>query len=317
MKILITGSSGTIASAFVPQILPIATSVVCQTRVGNSLAHFSGTSKNLEIVEVGLNNSSLISDLLDKYEIDTIVHTAAAKKGSEQELWLANVTNTCTLLSGIQKSRAKPHLIHISSSAVYAPSTEGKHHALNEGWHLAPILPYGASKLASEALVRQYQDISNLTATILRPFNVVASSQGDEVVNGKVARQLARLELGLSAPRLELGYLGSCRDFVDVRDVADAIVRVIVHNICGETLNICSGVARPMRDVISKLKRHSFASERLAISDLAMPSDTDVQWQSGNFDKLNRLTNWSPTITLDRSLLDNLNYWRANRRGLI
>jgi UDP-glucuronate 4-epimerase len=81
-----------------------------------------------------------------------------------------NVLATQRLLDAAAPSR--PHLLHISTSSVYGGFATG-----DETSPLAPISPYGITKLAAEHLVQAYATSFGLPTTILRLFSVYGPGQ--------------------------------------------------------------------------------------------------------------------------------------------
>jgi nucleoside-diphosphate-sugar epimerase len=98
-----------------------------------------------------------------------------------------NVLATQRLLDAAVPS--KPHLLQISTSSVYGRFATG-----DENSPLAPISPYGITKLAAEHLVQAYSTSFGLPTTILRLFSVYGPGQRpdmgynifiDRILNGK------------------------------------------------------------------------------------------------------------------------------------
>lgn len=107
--------------------------------------------------------------------VDAVFHLAAQagllRSWQEFESYMTcNVLATQRLLDAA--SPHKPHFLHISTSSVYGRFATG-----DESSPLAPISPYGITKLAAEHLVQAYATQSDLPATILRLFSVFGPGQ--------------------------------------------------------------------------------------------------------------------------------------------
>jgi UDP-glucuronate 4-epimerase len=122
--------------------------------------------------EIDLRNADL-APLLEG--VDTVFHLAAQagllRSWQEFESYMTcNVLATQRLLDAAKPSR--PHLLHISTSSVYGRFATG-----DESAPLAPISPYGITKLAAEHLVQAYATSFDLPTTILRLFSVYGPGQ--------------------------------------------------------------------------------------------------------------------------------------------
>jgi nucleoside-diphosphate-sugar epimerase len=107
--------------------------------------------------------------------VDAIFHLAAQagllRSWQEFESYMScNVLATQRLLAAAVASL--PHFLHISTSSVYGRFATG-----DEDTPLAPISPYGITKLAAEHLVQAYSSSFGLPSTILRLFSVYGPGQ--------------------------------------------------------------------------------------------------------------------------------------------
>lgn len=107
---------------------------------------------------------------------DTVFHTAAMAgllKSWQQfeEYMTCNVLATQRLLTAAVAADVG-HFLHCSTSSVYGRFATG-----DENAPLAPVSPYGITKLAAEQLCRAYGEKDGLRFTILRLFSVYGPRQ--------------------------------------------------------------------------------------------------------------------------------------------
>lgn len=123
-----------------------------------------------------------------------------------------------------------------------------------------------------------------------------------------IAKKIAEIERGREQ-FLSVGNLETRRDFTDVRDMARAYEMAIEKGKFGDVYNIGSGVSYKISDVLSEMI--SFSTKKIKIrvdKNLLRPIDNpDLVCDAGKFTKL---TGWKPTIPIETTLRDTLDYWR-------
>ena len=145
-------------------------------------------------------------------------------------------------------------LIHVGSGLVYGESAKAGR-ALDENALLAPIDEYSATKAAADLALGALSR-ARLKCIRLRPFNHIGPGQSEAFVVPAFAMQIARIEAGLAPPVIRVGNLDAQRDFLDVRDVANAYA-LVMKNLermgSGTVLNIASGIPRRISDILASL----------------------------------------------------------------
>lgn len=177
---------------------------------------------------------------------DGVVHLAAISFVAHSDIagiYATNIVGTRNLLDALSNSRgfAGPFLF-ASSANVYGSNTGG---ALHEDLPPSPQNDYAISKLAAEHVVRSFA--GRLQTVIMRPFNYLGVGQSAQFIVPKIVDHLKR-----RAPVIELGNIDVARDFSDVRFFAECVARLADQpDAIGSTVNICSGQARSLRDVLA------------------------------------------------------------------
>ncbi|AIO40601.1 GDP-mannose 4,6-dehydratase [Burkholderia sp. AU19243] len=173
----------------------------------------------------------------------SIVHLAAISfvgHDNASMFYDVNVIGTLNLLQACADVGHVPDKILIASSANIYGNASG---AVSEAQPFAPVNHYAASKVAMEHLVRTWFD--RLPIVITRPFNYTGRGQSPRFLVPKIVSHFAERK-----PRIELGNLDVSRDFSDVRYVADVYRALVENETAGEIVNICSGVAHSLTDII-------------------------------------------------------------------
>lgn len=112
-------------------------------------------------------------------KIDTVFHLAAnadiSKAANDPTIDFKDGTVLTNNVLEAMRSAGTKTLVYFSGSGVYGENAAriwGE-----EDGPLRPISPYGASKLASEALINAYSAMFGLRAIIMRPANLVGPGQ--------------------------------------------------------------------------------------------------------------------------------------------
>jgi nucleoside-diphosphate-sugar epimerase len=204
-------------------------------------------------------------------------------------------------------------VIAASSASVYGmaeefPTTEA-HHAYNNR------TLYGAAKAFNEGLLRTFNDMNALDYVAFRYFNVYGPRMD---IHGRytevLIRWMERLEAG--QPPIIFGDGRQTMDFVHVRDVARANILGAKANIGDEVFNVASGAETSLLQLAQALAR---AMDREDIDPEFAPerSVNPVPRRLASTAKAETLLGFRTTIPLDEGLQELVDWWRAERRGLL
>jgi GDP-4-dehydro-6-deoxy-D-mannose reductase len=229
------------------------------------------------------------------------------------EVFSVNATGVLNLLEAVSRRAPEAHVLCLSSAAVYGEPPAGAM-PLGEDAPTEPVSPYGAGKLAMEALCAQYVRARGLEVAVVRAFNLVGPGQPAFSAASGLARQVAAAErAGEPAVELALGNPGAARDTTDVRDAARALLEVSRRRLTG-TYNLCSGMAPSVADLAASLSAGTALEVSTRVDpSLARPADPPLLL--GDPSRLREATGFAPAIPLERSLADLLDWWRAELAG--
>jgi dTDP-glucose 4,6-dehydratase len=248
MKLLVTGCCGFIGSNFVNyyfnevsdvEIVNLDAMYYCASQ--NNVNENIRNSNRYHLVKGNLCSYDLISNVLEIYKIDTVIHFAAQSHVQNSfdnaiQYTLDNVVGTHTLLEACRKYGKIQKFIHISTDEVYGESMLSENEEKkNEDSVLCPTNPYAATKAAAELIAKSYYHSFKMPIIITRGNNVYGPNQYPEKLIPRFIQQL------LKGEQVTIQGDGSnVRAFLHVNDVCSALKLILEKGQIGEIYNIGS-----------------------------------------------------------------------------
>lgn len=248
--------------------------------------------------------SAQIAELLTAAGARLVVNAAGGCwLPSPQEIRTTHVDLVERLLHAAALMPAPPRFVQIGSIHEYGPVPHGT--VIDESYEPRPRTPYARAKLAGSAAVLRATRAGQVQGIVLRAVNVFGPGAGDGSFLGSVVRRLRALPAG-DRLRLEVG--ADRRDFVDVRDLAGAVVRAAQSSLTGRTVNIGRGEALGMHRLLALLVAE--AGRDPDVLDLVggPVRSNGGDWTQADVRLAERLLGWVPTTPVRQSLRD---MWEA------
>lgn len=255
-------------------------------------------------VEADLRQADLRS-LFD--QADAVFHLAAMagllRSWQEFEDYMTcNVLATQRLLEAARDTHVR-HLLHISTSSVYGQFATG-----DETSPLAPISPYGITKLAAEHLCRAYAEIHDLPVTILRLFSVYGPRQRPDMGYNIFIRSILRDEL--------ITVDGDGNDSRSNTYVHDCVQGLILaykkpDQSVGEVFNIGGGEEVSVNEVLEILQEISGRTARITHGP---PRPGDQRRTVADISKAHNLLGYKPSTSVRAGLAAQMAWQRAQPR---
>jgi nucleoside-diphosphate-sugar epimerase len=209
----------------------------------------------------------------------------------------ASLHDTLALARGLDEVGVE-RLVVTGSSVEHAPSTE----PLAEDAPVVPRTVYGSAKALCHELLRTAERPALTRVTWARLFNVVGPGERPGRILPSVARAL------LTGTPFDLSEGTQVRDYVDVRDVADALVRLAVPT-APDVVNVGTGVGTALRDVLLAMADQVDGRELLRFGVRPfLPEDNPVV--VADTGRLRREVGWVPQRSLQETAADVLDHWR-------
>jgi UDP-glucose 4-epimerase len=319
MKILITGGNGFIGTHITKQLLEqnhevviydnFSTSkrpsVISQRSSANTENSQKTEDRRLTTIEGDINDAKKLQESLQG--VDAVIHMASFTSVEESvksplKYMQNNVLGAATLLEAMRSSGVKK-IIFSSSATVYGTP---KSLPITEDQPISAANPYGASKIAVEALCESFAKTDGFDVIILRYFNPYGPGEKHLPETHAIPNFI---KAALEKRPIPLYWKGEqVRDFIYVEDLAAAHIAVL--NLSGyQVFNVGTKSGTKIIDVVNELS--DIFGYNLTIEDKGdRPGDVIATYASSS--KLHEATGWQAKVDLKDGLKQTVEWFRAS-----
>jgi nucleoside-diphosphate-sugar epimerase len=159
-----------------------------------------------------------------------------------------NINGTISILEAAREMDVSS-IVYSSSAAIYG---ELKNSLVDENHSLEPISPYGVSKLAAEKYVLAFGKLYGIRTIALRYFNVYGTHQRYDSYGNVIPIFMNRI-----SEKVKLTIYGDgnqTRDFVNVKDIAQANILAGEHSTVTGFFNVGSGTSITINSLVELLR---------------------------------------------------------------
>jgi NDP-hexose 4-ketoreductase len=269
---------------------------------GRSAVPRSPRHYRLDLVADGAER---IADLLTAVSPGVVVNCAGATAGTPDALAAINVTAVSALVTAMLTSGSRARLVQIGSAAEYGWAQEGI--PVTESAVPRPASLYGVTKLAGTTLT-ELARTAGLDAVVLRVFNVVGGGAPEDGLPGRAAAQLRQAMA--AGTDIRLGPLDGVRDFVDARDVADAVLAAAAAPLLPHAvINVASGHGVASRTLVEELIAVSGYQAEILEDAAGSARTAALPWMQADISRARHDLGWQPVRDLKAAVSD---LWEAS-----
>ena len=303
MKALVTGTAGFIGSHLAETIIEQGGMVY---GIDNFTDYYPRSIKEKNIKRLLKNNSfsflegsiqhMLLTPIIG--QVDYVFHLAAQAgvRASWDKNFYIYTTNNINALQHLLeecKGRNLKKIVFASSSSVYG---ETKELPMKESAELAPVSPYGLTKVVGEKLCALYLKTFHIPVVSLRYFTVFGPRQRPDMAFYKFMHNIYH-----GKPITIYGDGTQTRDFTFVNDVVLATLNAAVTGRTGEIYNIGGGNRNKLIDVLDTLFKITKKTTEIVFIET---QKGDVKDTFAHIEKAAQDFHYSPTVSLLQGLAE-------------
>ena len=332
MNLLITGGAGFIGSNLIHHVIDDAriaklVNLDCLTYAGH-LANLEKVSNHPKYVfeKVDLRDKAATLRVVEQHGITHVMHLAAESHVDRSitgpgDFISTNIIGTFNLLEAcravwLSTPNAQPstnfRFHHVSTDEVYG--SLGATGLFTETTPYAPNSPYSASKASSDMLVRAYHHTYGLPTVITNCSNNYGPFQFPEklipvIIQNVVVRKAIPV----------YGDGMNVRDWLYVRDHAEALWTVLSHGVLGETYNIGGHnewanlrIVELICDTVDEFMPQLGGNSRKLISFVKDRAGHDRRYAI-DASKIQRELGWTPAHKFEQGIRETIRWYLDNQ----
>jgi UDP-glucose 4-epimerase len=223
-------------------------------------------------VDLDVRDVKAVEALVTDNDLAAIIHLAANADvpASVKDPAYDHETNaggTFAVLDAVRRLSPDTRVVVASSAAVYGVPQSLP---IDEEAPLAPISPYGASKLAADGMARAFNHTYGVPAIVARIFNTYGPRMPRYVVVDflhKLQRDPNHLEI--------IGTGRQLRDLSYVSDTAAGLLTLAAKGEPGEAYNVCTGKSWSVTEVATTLLGLLEIDAELSFTGVSWPGDVE------------------------------------------
>lgn len=298
-SIFVTGAAGFIGSNLVERLTGCGAQVIACVRPssGSEFLKEMAGSERVRTCALDIRDSEALTRAMQG--VDAVIHLAAQVSipyscEHPSEVVENNTLGALNVLMAAKNHKVRRTIL-ISSSEVYGTP---QYLPIDERHPKQARSPYGASKIAADALATSFHRAFDLPVAIIRPFNTYGPRQSERaVIPTLIAQALTRDEV-------EVGNTSATRDFTYVSDTVEGILSALRSDAAvGQEINLGTGAEISVADLAAKVIELVGRGNRIkSVDSRKRASGSEIQRLVSDNRLAKKILGWQPNVSLEEGL---------------
>lgn len=296
-KLLITGATGFIGQHACQHFLKVGFDVTGVTRKNNL-----DMDKKIQLAYCDLTDKEAVKKLVQKVRPQYVLHLAG--KNHVEHSWIdpvssleSNFISTLYLIETLRHESPACKIVVVGSALQFIP----------EDLSTIPH-PYSVSKTLQVLLAQSWVSLYKMDIVIAKPSNLIGPGNSNGICS-ILAKKIVDMEKSNKKKNLDIHNLGAKRNFLDVRDAMTAFEILLMKGKAGEIYGLVGEDSYSLEHIVNKLQDLTSVNFEVK-SQLQNNIEPKVKTMPLKLRNLG----WKPSISLESSLKDILNFYRENNK---
>jgi GDP-4-dehydro-6-deoxy-D-mannose reductase len=285
MKVLIIGSKGFVGKYVADQL-------------GFKHEVIKSNNNKSDSFYINLLEIDTVYDALVKVQPEAIVNCAGIVENSEKAQ--QNPIMLRNLLEAVVKAKLNPKsIIYLGSAAEYG-EVGIQNKAISEDAPLKADSIYGLSKIEENKIANKFRKEHELKIVEARIFNPIGAGMNHRQLIPSLVNQIKEIKEN-NRGQIEVNRLDSLRDYISIRDVANAIELIIEGSPSYSVYNIGTGKCTSNKDLVRLIIKNSNLVNQPNIIEKSINKEP-VFASMADISRLREDFKWKPSASLDETI---------------
>jgi GDPmannose 4,6-dehydratase len=267
---------------------------------------------NIQLHYGDITDASNIFNLINNIRPDEIYNLAAQSHVKisfdlPQYTFQSNALGFLNILEAVRLTNKKIKIYQASSSEMFGNNID------EDGFQrittkMAPVSPYGCSKLAAHNLANNYRNSYNMFIVSGILFNHESPRRGTNFVTAKVCEGAVKI-LKDKSKTLSLGNLNTARDWGHSKDYVKAMHLMMQNNIAKDYV-VATGESRTIENLVDYVfNKLNLDAKKYIQLDPSFLRPEELNILKGDSTQIRNELNWEPEYTFETLIDEMLEYY--------